>query len=67
MALVLQITLTREDNLYVARCADPEVASQGKTIKEALSNVGVALELYFDPKAEQRREDPLGVWPPGGE
>ena len=32
---------------YVAKCLDNNVASQGKTIEEALQNLREALELYL--------------------
>ncbi len=38
----------KEDNFYVAKCIEVEVASQGKTKKEALTNLKEALELYFE-------------------
>jgi predicted RNase H-like HicB family nuclease len=38
----------KEDNLFVAKAVGIEVASQGKTKKEALSNLKEALELYFE-------------------
>lgn len=44
----------REDKLFVAKCLEVEVASQGKTKKEALDNLKEALELYFeDEKLEK--------------
>jgi len=38
----------REDDLYVSRALEVEVASQGETIEEALTNLREALELYFE-------------------
>ncbi len=37
-----------EDDMYVAQCMQINVASQGKTEKEALTNLKEALELYFE-------------------
>lgn len=34
--------------MYVARCLEIDVASQGKTIDESLDNVREALELYLE-------------------
>jgi hypothetical protein len=39
----------REDGWCVAQCLDVDVASQGRTEAEALSNLADALELYFSP------------------
>ena len=44
----LHALVWKEDNWYVARAVEVEVASQGKTKKEALANIEEALELYFE-------------------
>lgn len=38
----------KEDNLYVAKALEVEVASQGETEEQALENLQEALELYFE-------------------
>lgn len=38
----------QEDKWYVARCLELEVASQGKTKKEALDNLQEAVDLYLE-------------------
>jgi predicted RNase H-like HicB family nuclease len=38
----------KEDKWYVAKALELEIASQGKTQKEALENLKEALELYFE-------------------
>ena len=38
----------KEDKWYVAKALEVEVASQGKTQKQALDNLKEALELYFE-------------------
>lgn len=44
----------KENKLFVAKCLEVEVASQGATKKEALKNLKEALELYFeDEKVEK--------------
>ena len=47
------IDIVEEDGEFVARCQNPEVASDGKTLEEALANLREALELYFEG-AERR-------------
>jgi len=37
----------REESLYVALCPELDVASQGKSVEEALRNLKEALELYL--------------------
>ena len=44
----LTAAVTPDGEWYVARCLDVEVASQGRTIDEALANLREALELYFE-------------------
>jgi hypothetical protein len=36
-----------EEDWYVAQCLEVDVASQGRTIEEALSNLREAVELYL--------------------
>ena len=48
MKRTLTAAISREEDWYVARCIEVEVASQGKTEAEALANLTEALELYFD-------------------
>jgi len=40
------VIVQKDDTWYVAKCVDNSVASQGKTIEEALDNLKEALELY---------------------
>jgi len=39
---------SKEDDWYVAKCAENNIASQGKTIEEAISNLKEAIELYYE-------------------
>jgi predicted RNase H-like HicB family nuclease len=41
-------SIWREDDWYIAQCLEVDVASQGGTEDEALSNLREALELYFE-------------------
>ncbi|WP_036086539.1 type II toxin-antitoxin system HicB family antitoxin [Leptospira weilii] len=38
----------QEEKMYVAQCLEVDVASQGETEQEALSNLQEALELHFE-------------------
>jgi len=40
--------IQQEENWYVAKCLENSVASQGKSLDEALTNLKEALELYFE-------------------
>ena len=44
----------REGDWYVAQCLELDVASQGETEAEALTNLKEALELYFEPPQATR-------------
>lgn len=42
----------KEDKWYVAKALEVEIASQGKSEKEALENLKEALELYFEDQSK---------------
>jgi predicted RNase H-like HicB family nuclease len=51
-------TVWREGTWFVSQCLEVDVASQGETEAEALSNLKEALELYFEPPDATR--PPMG-------
>ena len=55
MNISFNVILTSEPPWYVAICPDNSVASQGRTVEEALANLKEALELYYEgaPEAPQ--------------
>jgi len=55
----LTAAVTREDDWYVARALEVEVASQGRTIDEALANLREALELYFEHEPVPETTEPI--------
>lgn len=46
MSIKYNVIIQKEDKWYVAKCLDNNVASQGKTIEEALENLKEAIELF---------------------
>lgn len=46
MSIRYNVIVQKEENWYVAKCLDNNVASQGKTIEEAMKNLKEAIELY---------------------
>ena len=48
MNFTATVAIQQEENWYVAKCLENSVASQGKTIDEAMENLKEALELYFE-------------------
>ena len=43
------VSVSKEEDLFVAQCLEVDVASQGTSEAEALANLREALELYFEP------------------
>jgi predicted RNase H-like HicB family nuclease len=52
--LELSAVVWREERLYVALCPELDVASQGKSVEEALKNLKEALELYLEDEDVKR-------------
>jgi len=44
----------REGDWFVSQCLEVDVASQGETEEEALTNLQEALELHFEPPQATR-------------
>jgi predicted RNase H-like HicB family nuclease len=60
--LELSAVVWREEGIYVALCPEFDVASQGKSVEEALTNLKEALELYLadeDVEKPSRAEAPI--------
>lgn len=55
MKIKYNIIVQKEDEWYVAKCVENSVASQGKTIEEALENLREALELYNEKEPEESK------------
>ncbi len=47
-------SVTKQDDWFVARCLEIELASQGRTQDEALDNLREALELRFEDEPAPR-------------
>lgn len=48
MSLKYSVIIEKEENWYVAKCIDNNIASQGKNIEDALKNLKEAIELYYE-------------------
>lgn len=46
MSIKYNVVIQKEENWYVAKCLDNNIASQGKTIEESIKNLKEAIELY---------------------
>lgn len=42
-------SIWQEGDWFIAQCLEVDVASQGETEQEALTNLGEALALHFEP------------------
>lgn len=51
--------LQKEDDTYVAKCAEVGTVSQGKTIDEAITNLKEATELYLEEFPVKEKSHPL--------
>ncbi|MEU8197694.1 type II toxin-antitoxin system HicB family antitoxin [Microbispora amethystogenes] len=62
-AVSLTATVTpNEEGWYVAHCVQVEVASQGRTVDEAMDSLRDALELYFeDEPLPQNPQQPIEI------
>lgn len=40
--------ITKEEDMYIAKCLEVGTVSQGKTIEEAIENLTEATELYLE-------------------
>lgn len=58
-----QVSVWLEDDIFVAQCLEVDIASQGATGEEALSNLREALELFFETASpeEVRQRVHVGV------
>ena len=48
MSINVTVIVQKEDIWYVAKCLENNVASQGKTVEQALANLREAIELYYE-------------------
>ena len=62
MTYKVTVIVQKDDDWYVAKCLENSVASQGKTVEEAIDNLKEALELYYeDTPAEQDKQKQVFV------
>lgn len=57
MSFKYNVIIEKEEEWYVAKCIDNNVASQGKTIEEALKNLKEAIELYYEDEEPTKPKD----------
>jgi len=50
--MVGTIIIKEEEDWFVATCLENDIASQGKTINEAISNLKEAIALYYEDEED---------------
>ena len=48
MSMKFTVIIQKEDEWYVAKCVENDIASQGKTIEDSINNLKEAIELYYE-------------------
>ena len=51
------IKIESEDEWYVATCLENNIASQGKTVNDAMKNLKEAISLYYEDENNKKELD----------
>ncbi|MCR4335191.1 MAG: type II toxin-antitoxin system HicB family antitoxin [archaeon] len=57
--LTFTAVIQRDENMYVAKCPEVGTVSQGYTVKEALSNLKEATQLYLEEFPGKKASKPI--------
>jgi predicted RNase H-like HicB family nuclease len=55
MSLKCTVSIQQEENWYVATCLENNIASQGKTMDEAMTNLKEAIALFYEDYEDEDR------------
>ena len=61
MSVKFTVVIQKEENWYVAKCLENNVASQGKTIEESMENLSEAISLYYEDNEIEGVSAPLFI------
>jgi predicted RNase H-like HicB family nuclease len=61
MSIKLTVVIQKEEDWYVSRCLENNVASQGKTIEESMANLSEAISLYYEDNEVENISSPVFV------
>jgi predicted RNase H-like HicB family nuclease len=61
MTVKCTVVIHREDDWFVASCLENNVASQGKTLDEAMTNLKEAVALYYEDAQPEAAQSQLFV------
>ncbi len=55
------VIIQKEDKWYVAKCIENNIASQGKSIEEAMKNLSEAISLYYEDNELDNISSPVFI------
>ena len=61
MSVKFTVVIQKEENWYVAKCLENNVASQGKTIEESMENLSEAISLYYEDNDIENKFEPVFI------
>ncbi len=61
MSIKLTVVIQKEEDWYVSRCLENNVASQGKTVEESMANLSEAISLYYEDNEVENISSPVFV------
>lgn len=61
MSIKSTIIIQKEENWYVATSVELGVASQGKSMEEAIENLKEAIALYYEDNVPEQSDTPIYV------
>lgn len=61
MSVKFTVVIQKEEDWYVSKCLENNVASQGKTIEESMANLSEAISLYYEDNDIENISSPVFV------
>jgi predicted RNase H-like HicB family nuclease len=61
MSVKFTVFIQKEENWYVAKCLENNVASQGRTIEESMDNLSEAISLYYEDNEIENLSSPVFI------
>ncbi len=61
MSVKFTVIIQKEEEWYVAKCIENDVASQGKSIEEAMNNLSEAITLFYEDNDIENISNPVFI------
>ena len=61
MSVKFTVIIQKEENWFVAKCVENDVASQGETIEKAMENLSEAISLYYEDNELDEMSAPVFI------